>query len=299
MDSLLFTGGTGFLGRNVKPILDKEYKVTTIGITPMDELQANFARVVPELDKHYDIVLHAAGKAHVYPKTEEEKQAFYDINFNGTVNLCKALENVGVPRAFVFISTASVYGEEGGSGISEDAPLVGNSPYAESKRMAEEYLQDWATRNNVILGILRPSLLAGKDAPGNLGAMVKGIMKGYYFNIAGGNVQKSLLMAEDIAHILPLLIKKGGIYNVCDTHQPTYKELSISIAKQLGVRKPISIPYWFAYCLALVGNLLGRNAPINTARLKKLTTSITLSNEKARKELGWEPMDVLENYRVR
>lgn len=298
MESLLFTGGTGFLGKNVKPILDVKYDVTTIGITPMDDINANFAKEPPVLDKHYDIVLHAAGKAHVYPKTEEERQAFYDINFNGTVNLCKALETVGAPRSLVFISTASVYGEEGACDIKEDAPLIGDSPYAESKRMAEEYLQEWAQKNNVVLGILRPSLLAGKDAPGNLGTMVKGIKKGYYFDIAGGDVKKSLMMAEDIAHILPLIIQKGGIYNVCDTHQPTYRELSLSIAKQLGVRKPISIPYWFAYCLALVGNLLGRNAPINTARLKKLTTSITLSNEKAKRELGWEPMDVLENFKI-
>ena len=32
MQKLLFTGGTGFLGRNIKPILDRSYDVTTIGI---------------------------------------------------------------------------------------------------------------------------------------------------------------------------------------------------------------------------------------------------------------------------
>ena len=75
MDSLLFTGGTGFLGKNVRPILDKRYEVTTIGITPFDDIRANFAKEIPELDKHYDIVLHGAGKAHVYPKTEAETTA--------------------------------------------------------------------------------------------------------------------------------------------------------------------------------------------------------------------------------
>lgn len=298
MDSLLFTGGTGFLGKNVRPILDKRYVVTTIGITPADDIRANFAKEIPKLNKHYDIVLHAAGKAHVYPKTEAEKQAFYDINYKGTIHLCDALEKVGVPKAFIFISTAAVYGEKGELDIKEDAPLIGNTPYAESKILAEEYLRDWADRNGVVLGILRPSLLAGPDAPGNLGAMVKGIKKGYYVNIAGGRVKKSLLMAEDIAHILPKLIVKGGTYNVCDTYQPTYGELSNSMAKQLGVRRPLSIPYWFAYSLAIIGNLLGKNAPINTLRLHKLTTSITLSNDKARKELGWEPLDVLTNYKI-
>lgn len=29
-----------------------------------------------------------------------------------------------------------------------------------------------------------------------------------------------------------------------------------------------------------------------------MTKSLTFSNEKARKELGWEPLDVLENYKI-
>lgn len=298
MEKILFTGGTGFLGKNVRPILDKEYEVTTCGITTEDMIKANLAKETPKLDKHYDIVLHACGKAHVVPKTEAEKQAFFDVNFTGTVNLCDALEEVGVPKAIVFISTVAVYGCEYGDLITEEHPLEGKTPYAKSKIMAEEYLTEWCKKNNVVLGILRPSLLAGKDAPGNLGAMVNGVRKGFYMNIAGGKVVKSILMAEDIARILPSLVEKGGTYNVCDTRQPSFGELSISVAKQLGKRKPMNIPYWMAWCMAKVGDLLGSKAPINSYKLEKMTKSLTFSNEKARKELGWEPLDVLDNYKI-
>ena len=298
MKRLLFTGGTGFLGKNIMPLLTKTYEVVTCGITPDDAIQANLAKEAPKFDQHFDIVLHACGKAHVVPKTEAEKQAFFDVNYQGTVNLCSALEKVGVPKALVFISTVAVYGCEYGNLITEEHPLNGGSPYAKSKIMAEKYLTEWGKKHNVVLGILRPSLLAGKNAPGNLGAMVNGVRKGFYMNIAGGSVVKSILMAEDIARILPFLIERGGIYNVCDTRQPSFGELSISVAKQLGKRKPISIPYWMAWCMARVGDLLGSKAPINSYKLKKMTKSLTFSNEKARRELGWEPMDVLENYRV-
>lgn len=298
MDKLLFTGGTGFLGKNVMPLLQKVYEVTTCGITPEDMIQANLARMVPELPQQYDIVLHAAGKAHVVPKTEDEKQLFYDINYQGTVNLCNALESVGVPKALVFISTVAVYGCENGELITEEHPLNGETPYAKSKVMAEEYLTKWCSEHGVILGILRPSLLVGKNAPGNLGAMVNGVRKGFYMNIAGGKVVKSVLMAEDIARLLPLVAEKGGVYNVCDTRQPSFGELSISVARQLGKRKPISIPYWMAWCMAKIGDLLGSKAPINSYKLEKMTQSLTFSNEKARRELGWEPLDVLENYRI-
>ncbi len=298
MDKLLFTGGTGFLGHNVMPLLKEKYEVTTCGITPDDMINANLAKEVPALPERYDVVLHAAGKAHVVPKTEAEKQLFYDINYVGTIHLCDALEKVGVPRALVFISTVAVYGCEFGDLITEEHALEGETPYAKSKRMAEEYLTDWCKEHSVVLGILRPSLLAGKNAPGNLGAMVNGVRKGFYMNIAGGKVVKSILMAEDIAHLLPLVAEKGGTYNVCDTRQPSFGELSVSVAKQLGKGKPLNIPYWMAWCMAKVGDLLGSKAPINSYKLEKMTQSLTFSNEKARTELGWEPMDVLDNYKI-
>ena len=296
MEKLLFTGASGFLGYNIRPILEKTYDVHTIGLTDDDDIKINMAKEVPPINTHYDVVLHAAGKAHTVPKTEAEAQVFYDVNYQGTVNLCRALENAGIPKVIVFISTVAVYGCEFGEEITEEHPLNGDTPYAKSKIMAEEYLTRWCSEHGVVLGILRPSLLAGKNAPGNLGAMVKGIRKGFYLNIAGGKVKKSVLMAEDIARLLPLLVEKGGVYNVCDTYQPTFGEISASVAEQLGRRKPISIPYWMAWCMAKVGDLIGRKAPINSYKLEKMTKSLTFSNEKARKGLGWEPLDVLENY---
>lgn len=298
MKRLLFTGASGFLGYNIRPILEKSYDVHTIGLTDDDDIKFDLAKEVPPINTHYDVVLHAAGKAHTIPKTEAEKQVFFDVNYQGTVNLCKALENAGIPKTLIFISSVAVYGCEFGDEIDEYHPLNGDSPYAKSKIMAEEYLTKWCLDHQVTLGILRPSLLAGKNAPGNLGAMVKGIKKGYYMNIAGGKVVKSILMAEDIARLVPLLEEKGGVYNVCDTRQPSFGEISMSVAKQLGKGKPLDIPYWLAWCLAKVGDLLGDKAPINSYKLEKMTKSLTFSNEKAKHELGWEPLDVLENFKV-
>ncbi len=299
MKKILFTGASGFLGANILPLLLKNYKiVTTVGHLPSDDITVDLAKNVPELTQHYDIVLHAAGKAHVVPRTPEEEQAFYDINYVGTINICKALEKTGVPKSLIFISTVAVYGCETGELIDETHPLGGITPYAKSKIMAENFLIEWCRKNNVVLGILRPSLLAGKNAPGNLGTMVNGIKKGFYFNIAGGEVRKSVLMAEDIANLLPLVAEKGGIYNVCDKNQPTFGEIAKSVAKQLGKRRPFSIPYWIAWCMAKFGDLLGSKAPINSLKLIKITKSLTFSSEKARKELNWEPMSVLEHYKI-
>lgn len=298
--NILFTGASGFLGANILPDLRKNYnEVITVGHLDADDITVNLAKNVPILPHKFDIVLHAAGKAHVVPKTPEEEKLFYDVNYQGTVNLCKALERVGVPKSFIFISTVAVYGCESGGLIEETHPLNGTTPYAKSKIMAEEFLQKWCKENDVVLTILRPSLLAGVNPPGNLGDMVRGIKKGFFVNIAGGKVQKSILMAKDIANLIPIVRDKGGIYNVCDTDQPSFGEIANLIARQLGKRKPMSIPYWMAKSLALIGDVVGKKFPINSQRLSKITQSLTFSNKKAVEKLGWSPLKVLENFQIR
>ena len=295
---LLFTGASGFLGRNIYQLLEKTYVIKTVGLTSQDYYKIDIARNIPVFTEVFDIVLHAAGKAHSIPKTEEEKQLFFDVNLQGTKNLCTALENSGIPKAFIFISTVAVYGCDSGENITEEHPLNGTTPYALSKIKAEKYLERWCAMHNVALSILRPSLIAGPNPPGNLGAMIRGIRNGKYLSIAGGKARKSVLMVQDIANLLPMLIEKGGIYNVCDSYQPSFRELEMVICKQLNKKRPISIPYWLAKSMAVIGDCLGEKAPINSLKLRKITSSLTFSNEKATRELGWKPMNVLENFQI-
>lgn len=295
---LLFTGASGFLGNNIYSLLEEKYVIETVGITSKDNYNVNLAWEIPNLIGIFDVVFHAAGKAHSIPKTEEEKQLFFDVNLQGTKNLCTALENSGIPKAFIFISTVAVYGCDSGENITEEHPLNGTTPYALSKIKAEKYLEGWCAMHNVKLSILRPSLIAGPNPPGNLGAMIRGIRNGKYLSIAGGKARKSVLMVQDIANLLPMLIEKGGIYNVCDSYQPSFRELEMVICKQLNKKRPISIPYWLAKSMAVIGDCLGEKAPINSLKLRKITSSLTFSNEKAVRELKWKPTNVLETFLI-
>lgn len=300
MKSLLFTGATGFLGNNVVPLLLEKYEIDTLALDPKADYNINIVTDKIELKKQYDIVLHAAGKAHVVPKTEQEIKLFYDINYEGTKKLCNALEKTGVPKSFIFMSTVAVYGCDIGELITEEHSLDGDTPYAKSKIMAERFLQDWCTKNDVILTILRPSLIAGKNPPGNLGAMIRGISSGKYLSIAGGVSRKSVMMACDLANVIPLCEHKGGIFNICDNSYPSFHELEVLISKQLGKKHPpLNIPYWFANVLAHIGNLIGKRAPINSLRLEKIVKSLTFSNEKIKKDLGFVPTDVLSNFIIK
>ena len=296
--TLLFTGASGFLGSNIIQLLNGAYNIISVGLSPQDTYLVDIATDIPTFTDAFDVVFHAAGKAHSVPKTEAEKRLFFDVNLQGTKNLCTALERSGIPKAFIFISTVAVYGCDSGENITEEHPLNGTTPYALSKIKAEKYLEGWCAMHNVKLSILRPSLIAGPNPPGNLGAMIRGIRNGKYLSIAGGKARKSVLMVQDIANLLPMLIEKGGIYNVCDSYQPSFRELEMVICKQLNKKLPLSIPYWFAKSMAVLGDCFGENTLINSLKLRKITNSLTFSNEKAVRELGWKPMNVLKNFRI-
>ena len=298
-EKYLITGSSGFLGTNFKPLLNEDFTIKTLGLSSEDDYNLNIANSIPEFNQSFDVVLHAAGKAHVIPKTKEEEKSFFDINYQGTVNLCRGLEISGLPKSIIFVSTVAVYGLEIGENITEDYPLKGDNPYALSKIKAEQFLTEWSNKHNVTLGIIRPSLIAGPNPPGNLGAMIKGITTGKYLSIAGGKARKSVLMVQDITRLLPALIEKGGVYNVCDDTHPTFSQLEALIAKQLNKKPPISIPYSVAKLIATVGDLSGDKAPINSIKLNKITKSLTFSNEKAKRELNWQPLNVLENFKIK
>ena len=301
MSRILITGASGFLGSViVSHLIKSNHKITTIGISETDNIYCNLGTSIPSLASSFDWVIHAAGKVHIVPKDSKEIEEIFQVNLEGTKNLTEGLEQSGkLPYSIIFISTVAVYGMEFGTNINEGHDLSGTSPYALSKIQAEEHLTSWCLKNKVTLGILRPSLIAGKNPPGNLGAMINGIKTGKYLRIGNGSARKSVLMADDIARIIPKLAEIGGTYNVCDNHHPSFAELDLLIAKQLKKKEARSIPYWAAKSLAVVGDLMANKFPINSNKLDKITQSLTFSNEKAKRELDWVPLDVLNNFKIK
>ncbi|MEY2703574.1 MAG: hypothetical protein RLY43_2213, partial [Bacteroidota bacterium] len=253
---------------------------------------------IPDFKESFDLVIHNAGKAHVVSKTFEEDQAFFQVNVQGTQNLLNGIELSGIiPKSFVFISTVAVYGVDQGNNINENSPLLATASYGLSKIKAEQLVIDWCQKNNVICTILRLPLLVGENPPGNLGNMIKGIQNGYYFNIAGGQARKSMVLANDVAGILLKVSEIGGIYNLTDGFHPNFYELSSAIGKQYGKSRIFNLPFVIAKSIALIGDIIGTKFPLDSNKLKKLTSVLTFDDTKARKVLGWYPNKVLDNYK--
>ncbi|MCC6721094.1 MAG: NAD-dependent epimerase/dehydratase family protein [Bacteroidia bacterium] len=295
MNRVLLTGANGFLGTYIEKELRKQnYSITTLG-RKNSIINIDLSKEVPLFSENINIVIHSAGKAHVIPKTEKEKKDFFLVNIQGTHNLIKSLESSTSLKSFIFISSVSVYGLIKGNDITEDYPLNAYDSYGKSKIEAEKLVKDFCKRKNINFCIIRLPLIAGKNPPGNLGSMIKSLKKGTYLSIGKANVKKSMVMAEDVAKLIPELFDKTGIYNLTDGYHPTFDELEKAIAVAINKKNPLKIHQSFAWALAKTGDLLGNKSPINSEKLKKIKSELTFSDKKAILELGWQPIKVIDN----
>ena len=296
--NLLLTGGRGFLGSVIYRQLKEDYNFKLLGKNKLNDIICDLAKNVPSIEPSFKIIIHAAGRAHLVPKKEAEKKAFYQVNHQGTINLLKGLASCPeLPKQFIFISTIAVYGVEEGKMIDETHPLNGKTPYAESKIWAEREIINWCQKNQVRYVILRLPLIVGKNAPGNLGAIRQAIKRGFYFSIKGNTARKSAVVAKDIATLIPNLEDKQGIYNLTDGTHPSFLEIETAIAQALGKKIPVSLPRPVVSGMSKIGDIfswLGLPAPLTTNKLKKMTATLTFSDERAQHELGWQPGSVLE-----
>ena len=286
---ILLTGANGFLGDQIFNYGSRKNSIDTLS----RDQNATFCKDISKsfkLSDTYDLVIHAAGKAHLIPKSTEDYDSFFKVNLNGTKNLLEAL-NRCPPKRFVFVSTVAVYGVEKGQGISEEESLKGISAYAKSKIDAEAEVVSWCKKNDVEFLILRLPLISGPNPPGNLGALYKAIQKGYYFRIGKGSAIRSMVAGQDVAEVVFNCDWKTGIYNLTDGVHPSIADTENYIAKLLE-KKIKSLPDLMVLVAAKIGDLIPK-FPLTTSKYKKLKYTLTFSDAKARNELGWNPKPAL------
>lgn len=300
---ILLTGYPGFLGNHIKSYFNGlGHQVDTIGMLAAEpgagekHIICDLSKEIPELhDMKYDLVIHAAGKAHVIPRTEIEKKQFFDVNVQGTRNLLHGLAK-NPPASIILISSVAVYGREKGYRLPEDTPLEAKDPYGLSKIKAEELILNYDFHKSVCRGVVRLPLVAGPSAPGNLGSMLQAMKRGMYFNIGKGDARRSVILYSDIPPFLELLANKGGIYNLTDGNDITFAELYKGIREAAKYPKRPSIPGWIAFPLAvgfeILQRIIRRNLMFGMKRYLRLTQDLTFDGTRAIKEFNFTPQPV-------
>ena len=153
MQNLLVTGGAGYVGNVLVPVLlDKGYKVTVYdslffgGETlptgnPRLKLVEGDIRDTEKLASCFagiDTVLHLACISND-PSFELDEGLSQSINFDCFEPMVVAAKKAGVKR-FVYCSSSSVYGVSDSPDVTEDHPLVPLTLYNKFKGMCEPVL---------------------------------------------------------------------------------------------------------------------------------------------------------------
>ena len=121
-----------------------------------------------------DSVIHFAGLKAVGESVEKPLD-YYDNNVVGSLRLLEAMREVGV-KAFLFSSSATVYGDPQRLPLTEDHPLSATNPYGRTKLVIEDMLRDFArSAPDWRIGILRYFNPVGAHESGTIGEDPQGI----------------------------------------------------------------------------------------------------------------------------
>ncbi len=119
----------------------------------------------------------------------------------------------------------------------------------------------------------------GFYGPGTSDIMLDMVRKRQVPVIGGGTGVWSFIEIADAAAATVAAVDRGasGIYNVVDDDPAPVAEWLPYLAEVMGAKPPLRLPAWLGRLLA--GEFV----------VAQMTTSRGYSNEKARKEFGWEP----------
>jgi len=300
----LVTGARGFLGKHLVRVLRRSGKeVYSLGVHCSNEpksITVDLAKDTPDLSVFkFDEVYHLAGLAHQVPRNRKHKESFDFVNHEGTKRLLVALEKSQLPKSgILFLSSVAVYGLDKGEGICENHPRKAEDPYGKSKRLAEDAFIRWAKEKKIKYSIVRAPLIAGPNAPGNLGALINGIRTGRYFRICGGFARRSMVAADELAQFLPTVLKEGGVYHLTDGEHPRIRDIEEAVSLNEGRSNPFNLPMPLAFTLARIFDFIqiftNKPLPFNSQMLSKMTQSLTFDDSLARDRLNWSSSSVLK-----
>ena len=226
MRTLLVTGHAGFVGRTVSSFLKSDAQRWRFAALPdgFDVRSPELAECVAALRP--DAVLHLAGVTSVAESFRDPEHCF-DVNFNGTWNLLKALRAAAFRGRVLFVSSGDCYGivDADALPIRETQPLRPRSPYAVSKAAAEALCFQWSQTQGIDVVIARSfnHIGCGQDvrfAVASFARQVAGIRAGSSSpRIETGtlDVTRDLTDVRDVVRAYLALLESGRtgeIYNV-------------------------------------------------------------------------------------
>lgn len=336
----LITGAYGFVGTNLcKYLVSKGHECHALDIPSARRPDVPYASFFTwdDLDQKdenvhhlslntyrlslasYDCVVHLAGKAHDLKKVSSP-ESYFEINVgltkkifdSFTYHLSLNTYHSSPPPTFIYFSSIKA--------------LDGDTPYAQSKRAAEKYLEEAlhhcptptphshsssAVNLNLqpqplSLCILQPAMIHGPGNKGNLNLLWGIAKRGIPWPLAAFENKRSFTSIGNICAIVEALALQQQPGNSATYHLSlnTYRCFSVAddaplstnrlielIAETCGKRARLwRVPKSLMRLIAAVGSLI--HLPLNLERLGKLTENSIVDNSAIKVALGWDTMPI-------
>lgn len=252
---IIITGACGFFGRNLTKILNEyEHELVLIDLpncSPNETIQKTWRKdhIICHADVNEDIsffkdklegadvLIHLANRARITPSWSQYK-SYYQTNIGGSQQLLACCQTIGVKK-FIYISSSSVYGNNGTYRQHETSPLCPTNPYAVSKMAAEHALKVQSSEGSTELITVRPFTMYGDYMDFGEDALViskflTASRKGEPLLLHGGGSQRrDFIHSSDAVDGLIKILNRGihgDVYNLGSGESISIKELADAIS---------------------------------------------------------------------
>lgn len=306
---LLVTGGTGFLGAHLVPLLVSQgHEVRLLGrskptqpaLAACEFVQGDVTRAedCARAVKDIEAVYHLAGLVSFRP---EDGRKMFALHVDGTRELLKAVRDAGTVKRFILASTSgaiAVSKEDRIGHEGDDYPItvVGRWPYYLSKIYEEKLALEFCRKNQIPLVVLNPSLLMGPgdERLSSTWTVVKFLNREIPAMPGGG---LSFVDARDAAQAFANALTRGELYgrHLMGVNMP-FTEFFSRLERLTGVPKPkLKLPSQVnvlgAQLLEKWAKVRGTDAALDPQEVEIGEHYFYLDAAKAEAELGFSARD--------
>lgn len=304
-DRVLVLGSSGFVGSHLAPVFDAlgvelvrfdlhpdphGHQSTRIGdvrdVDALIEAMQGCTAVLNLAAAHHDFGIGTA--------------TFESVNVGGARAICAAMEHHGITN-LCFYSSVAVYGEHATPPDEHTTPEPVND-YGRSKLAAEAVYREWEAGGDRRALIVRPAVVFGPRNFANLYKLIRQIDHHRFFPVGPGENRKSMCFVANLVAAIgylwsaPSRLPAGEpeVYNYVDKPDLASRETVSLVYRALGRREPRARLPLAPVMLAakpfdLIGRATGKDLPITSARVQKLSATETAFSADRIRDVGFTP----------